>query len=81
VLQCDTVQKLHGNECLSVLLAYVVNRTNIWMIQCGCGLCFALKTGECLRVAGNFLRQKLERDGAMQPRVLCLVDHTHPATT
>jgi hypothetical protein len=33
---------------------------------------FALKTGECLRVTGNLLRQELEGDETTQPRVLTL---------
>ncbi len=49
------------------------------MIQCRCGLRFALETSECLRVASNFRRQKLQRDEAMQASVLGLVNDTHTA--
>ncbi len=50
------------------------------MVQPGRSLSFALKTGEGLRNrAGNFLRQELEADEAMQPCVLSLIDHTHRA--
>ena len=48
--------------------------------ECGRGLSFALKAGECVRVSGNFMRQELEGDEAVQPRVLSLIDHAHPAT-
>ena len=59
MLERGAFKIFHGDEGLSVLLADVVNRADIGMIQCGRGLCFALETGECLRVSGNFLRQEL----------------------
>jgi hypothetical protein len=79
VLQRLPVQKFHGDERLPVLLANVVNRANIRVVQCGRGLRFALKAHECLLVTGNLLRQELEGDKAMQPRVFSLVNHTHAA--
>ena len=42
------------------------------VIECGRGLGFAFKAGECLRVAGNFLGQELKGNEAMQSRVLSL---------
>jgi len=53
-----------------------MDRADVGVVQCGCGLGFALKTGECLRVTGNLLRQELEGDETMQPRVLCFIDTT-----
>jgi hypothetical protein len=38
-----------------------------------------LKTGERLRVAGNFRRQEFEGDEAMQPSILGFVNHAHSA--
>jgi hypothetical protein len=81
VLQGRAIQKLHGNESLPVLLANVVNRANVGMVECGCSLSFALKTGEGLRVSGNVFRQEFQRDEAMQPRVLSLVHDTHSTAT
>jgi hypothetical protein len=43
MLHCDPVQKLHGNERLSVLLADVINGADIGVIQRGRGLRFASK--------------------------------------
>ena len=45
MLQGQPIQKLHGDEGLAILLADVVNRTNIGMVECGGGLRFSLKTG------------------------------------
>ncbi len=79
MLQSHPVQKLHGDEGLAVLLANVVDGADVGVIQSGCGLGFALEAGEGLRVAGNFLGQKLERDETVKPRVFGFVDHAHTA--
>jgi len=59
VFQRDPFEKLHGDEGLAILLADVVNRANIRVVQCGGGLGFTLKAGEGLRVAGNVVGQEL----------------------
>ena len=48
MLQRQPFQKLHGDEGLAVLLADVVDRTNIWMVECGCGLRFAFESALAL---------------------------------
>src|ERR1700730_5947660 len=53
MLQRHPVQEFHRDECLPVLLANVVNRADVGMVQYGRGLSFALKAGECLWVTGN----------------------------
>ena len=79
VLQRDPVEKLHGDEGLAVLLANVVNGADVGMIQGGSGLGLALEAGQGLRVAGDFLGQKLEGHKTMKPRVFRLIDHAHTA--
>src|SRR5450432_2716485 len=79
MLQCYARQKLHRDECLTILLTDVVYRANIGMIQRGRSLGLAPKTGQCLRVAGNRVGQELEGNEAMQPRVLSLINHAHAA--
>ena len=79
MLQRHAVQKFHGNERLPVLLTNIVNRADVGMIQRRCGLRFALETDECLRVSGNLLGQKLQRNKAMQAGVFGLVNNAHPA--
>jgi hypothetical protein len=61
----------------AILLANVVNGTDIRVVQCRSGLGFALKTGQSLRVTGNFIGQELEGYEAVEAHVLSLVDHTH----
>src|ERR1019366_8721733 len=62
VLKRHTIEKLHGDERLPVLLADAVNRADVGVIEGRRGLSFALKTGERLRIACNILRQELEGD-------------------
>jgi len=40
-----------------------------------------LKPDKAMRIPGNILRQKLERDETVETRVLRLVNDPHPATT
>jgi hypothetical protein len=56
-----------------------MNGADVWVVQCGRGLCFALKTCQCLQISRNGVRQELQRHVAVQPRILGLIDHTHPA--
>jgi hypothetical protein len=50
------------------------------VIQCGGSPRLALEAAEGLRIASNFVWEELQRDKTVQPCVLSLVDHTHPAT-
>ena len=53
MLQRHAIEKFHGDERLPVLLANVVNRADVGMIQRRCSLRFALKAGESLRDRGR----------------------------
>ena len=60
VLQRDTVQKLHGDEGLPVLVVNLVDGADVGMVQGRRGRGFALEPGESLRVFRNFVRQELQ---------------------
>ena len=81
MLECLTIQKLHRYKCLRILLANVVNGTDVGMIQGGRGLCLATEAAEGLRIARDFVRQELQGDKTVQARVLGLVHHAHAAAT
>jgi hypothetical protein len=81
MLQGQPLKKLHGDERLPLLLASVVNRAEVEVVQRLCGLGFALKARECPWVEGNRLGQKLQGDETMQSHVFGFVDHVHPAAT
>ena len=50
---------------------------DIRMIQRGSGSGFAAEALERLRIARQFVRQKLQRDEAAQLRILSSIDHAH----
>src|ERR1700678_237478 len=80
VFQRQAIQKLHGDERLAILLANIVDRADVRVVQGGRSLGLALKAGKRLRISGNFLRQKFEGDETMQPGVFGSVNHAHAAT-
>src|SRR5437867_5238134 len=80
MFQRHAVQKLHRDESLASLLPNVIDRADIRMIQCGCGLRLALETGQGLSVSGNLLRQELQGHETMEPDIFGLVNDTHAAT-
>src|SRR5208282_3803079 len=79
VLQRHPLQILHRQEHFSVLFPDVVDRANVWMIQCRCGLRFPLKSRQRLPVPRQLFRQKLQRHKTAQPCVFRLVHHPHPS--
>src|SRR5579862_2136601 len=52
VFQRQSIQKLHGDEGLSVLIVNLVDGADVRMVQCRGSLGFVLKTAECLQVFG-----------------------------
>jgi hypothetical protein len=72
-------EKLHGDERTSLMLADVVNRADIGVVQSRRRLCLALKTAQPLRIASQILRKKLQSDKAVQARILGFVNHAHTA--
>ena len=69
----------HRQEGLAIGLADFVDRADVGMIESGGGLGFAKETGFGLVVAKQVRRQELQRDGALEARVLGLVDDAHAA--
>ena len=79
VLQRHAVEILHGDEVLTFALVNLEDHADVGMIQCRSSLCFALETGQSLRVLGDFIGQEFQGDEAMQLHVLGFVDHAHTA--
>ena len=79
MLQRQPIQKLHGDEGFTVLIVDFVDGADVRMIQCRGGLGFAPEAGECLRVFGDVIGQKLKGNEAAEVHVLSLINHTHPA--
>ncbi len=77
MLERDAVEEFHGDKRLAVLLANVVDRANVGMVQRRCCLRFALEARQCLSVARNVVRQEFEGYKTVKARVLSLVHHSH----
>ena len=80
VLQGRSIQELHDDVRAAVLLADIINRTDVGVIQGGSGASLALKTTQGLRIAGEGIRQEFERDKAVQARIFGFIDHAHPSS-
>ena len=77
VLERLPIKEFHGDEGVAILLADIVNRADVGMVQGRGGLRFTLESRESLRIAGDILRQKFQRDEALEARVFGLVNDTH----
>jgi hypothetical protein len=79
MLECTSLQVLHGDEGLAFIFANVVDRTNIWLIECRGRARFALKTFESLRIVSELLGKEFQGDGPAEPCVLRFIDDPHTA--
>ena len=77
VLERLPIEKFHGDKGVAVLLADIVDGADVGMVQGGGGLRFPLESRESLRIPGDILRQKFQRDEALKARVFGLVNDTH----
>src|SRR5215467_9245947 len=81
VFQGRSIQILHGDECMPMLVINFVDGADVGMIQSGSGFGFTAESLKSLRILGNGLRQEFQRYKAAKRGVLGLVDNAHPATT
>jgi hypothetical protein len=72
------IQKLHRNECFSVLLTDVIDRSDVGVIRGRHGVRLGSKPGQRVRITRYILGQKLEGDDAVETSVLTFVYDTHP---
>src|SRR5215471_3927311 len=79
VFKGRSIQILHGDECMPMLIINFVEGADVGMIQSRSGFGFTAESLKSLRILGNLLRQELQRDVAVKADVLCLVHHTHTA--
>src|ERR1022692_1689175 len=79
MLQSQTIEELHGNEGMTLVLANVMNGADIRMIQGGSSLRFTLETGQRLRIFGYFIGQEFQGNEAAQASIFGFVNHAHSA--
>src|SRR5260370_6414973 len=81
MLQRQSIQNLHDEEWMVVLLPDLVDSADVRMVQRGSSLGFSLEASQRLGVFGYFLGQELQRDKSVEGYVFRLVDDTHTAAT
>src|SRR4029077_2044761 len=79
VLQRYAIQKFHGDERMTIMLADLVDCADVRMVQGRSCTCFAAETFQCLRILGHIFGEKLQRNEAPKLGVLSLIDDAHAA--
>jgi len=77
VLQGQAFKEFHSDERMFILLADIVDRADVGVIQCGSSLGLSLKAREGLGIVANFIGQKFKRYETVQACVLSFVHHPH----
>jgi len=77
VFQCQTVQKFHHDEGLTVLFIDLVNSADVGMVQSRGGFGLTLKASESLRIFGDVVRKKFKGHKAAEFKVFGFVYHAH----
>ena len=81
MLQRRAFHEFHGNKRLTVLLANLVDRANVGMIQRRRRARLSPKTFQSLWNLGQVVGKKFKRDKPAEGGILGLVDNTHAAAT
>ena len=76
-----TLQPLHRHEQPSIGLAYLVQLTDVWMIDAGGKASLARETLACRRVSRALVSEHFHGDRPFQLFVKRRVDHAHAAFT
>src|ERR1700723_4332991 len=63
---------------MPAILANIMNRANIRMIQSRSSPSLAPKSVQGKRIPRHLIRKEFQRHGPAQPPILSLIDHTHP---
>ena len=75
------LNKLSRDEIHRVDLRDLVNRDDVGMVECRDSFRFLPKAPHAILIGGEINRENLERDFAIQSRVLRQIDFAHPART
>src|SRR4029077_2995075 len=79
VFEGSTLEVFHGNEGVAAIFADIVNRADVGMIQGRGGLRLAFESRQCLPIASQIIRKKLEGHESVEPCIFGFIDDTHPA--
>src|SRR4029077_2282627 len=75
------LQVFHDNEINAILVADVVQRADVRMIQARNNFGFALEALTACRIVSKMRRKNLDGDGALQPRVPRPIYFSHSTST
>src|SRR5271154_1575106 len=78
MLQGLPLKQFHGNKRPPLEIPHIINSANIRMIQSRSSPSLAPESLDSLRVLRNIIRKELQRHATAKPRILGLVNHTHP---
>src|SRR6266478_1595343 len=81
MLECQAVQKLHGQEEMAVFLTNLMDRADIRMVKRRSGAGFAAEAFQCLGILRDIVGKKFKRDKSAEGDVFGLVNHAHAAAT
>src|ERR1700745_1201582 len=79
MLERYSLQKLHHDEGTLLMLADLVNRADVGVVQRRRRSRFAPKTFQRLRIARQFIRKEFQRNKGDKFGVVGLLPDTHPA--
>ena len=71
----------HHQKINSILVARVVERADVGMIQAGDGFCFAVEALAQIRAVGEMSGQNFYRDDSVEADIAGFVDLAHSART
>jgi len=74
------LEVLHYDERTATVLANLVNRADVGVIQSRSSACLAAKAIQCGGVAGEIVGQKLQCNETAKVEVLSFVNHSHAPT-
>jgi hypothetical protein len=81
MLQRFAVEKFHDDVGVGVFFAEIVDGADVWMIESGGGLGFALEALERLMIVGQGFGEEFQGHEAMELGVFCFVNDAHAAAT
>jgi hypothetical protein len=72
-----SVEKFHGDKCLSMLIVDFVDGADVGVVQCGSSFGLALKAAESLQIVGYLFGQEFQGNKAAKLEVLSFVNYAH----
>ncbi len=79
--ECFALDQFQHDRLRPGVLLESIHRADVGMVQRGQQFCLALKSREPVSVGRKRVREDLDRDLALQPRIACAIHLAHPAAS